>query len=74
MGQYHRVYRLVNHTKKEVYHGTTKNPAERIKAHCNNNTKTIAHWDCRKDNIKGKWVSKHTKQSNASSKAHDLED
>jgi predicted GIY-YIG superfamily endonuclease len=43
MEQYNWVYRLVNHNKKEIYHGITKNPGERLDQHCNNNTKTIAH-------------------------------
>jgi predicted GIY-YIG superfamily endonuclease len=43
----------VNHNKKEVYHGITKNPDERLDQHCNSNTKTIAHWNAKNDRITG---------------------
>ena len=68
------VYRMINFTKKEVYHGVSNNPIRRInKSHCVHGTKAIRHWNCVKDNITLRIVSKHLSQSAASSKAHALE-
>ncbi len=68
------VYRAINRTKGEVYHGVSDNPKKRKDgSHCVGGTKSLRHWNCWGDNIRWSIVSKHYKQTNASKKAHDLE-
>jgi hypothetical protein len=68
------VYRGINCTKKEVYHGVSESPISRIeKSHCVGGTKSIKHWDCDKDDIIWKDLSSHRTQHAASAKAHSLE-
>lgn len=68
------VYRGVNSTKKEVYHGVSKNAASRIgSSHCEGKTKAIAHWNCASDKIKWEGLSKHKTQQKASEVSHKLE-
>lgn len=70
----HVVYRGINRTKKEVYHGVSQDVETRKNnSHCTGGTKAIEHWDCANDKIIWKKVSNHYKQSNASKKAHSLE-
>jgi len=39
------VYRAINLSKKEVYHGVSETPVERInRSHCAGGTKSIKHW------------------------------
>lgn len=68
------VYRGINSTKKQVYHGVSQEVVTRItKSHCVGGTKALAHWNCSKDKIIWKLVSKHMTQEKASKVAHNLE-
>jgi hypothetical protein len=68
------VYRAINRTKGEVYHGVSKQPtARKDGSHCRGGTKSLNHWDCNYDDIEWKRVSDHRKQQKASEKAHYLE-
>lgn len=68
------VYRGINRTKEEVYHGVSRDPyARRDGAHCRGATRAISHWDCDKDSISWYIVSRHYKQTIASREAHQLE-
>ena len=68
------VYRLINNTKREIYHGVTKHSLEqRIKSHCAGNTKALEHWDCTRDDISVKILARGLTQINASSHAHEEE-
>jgi predicted GIY-YIG superfamily endonuclease len=69
----HKVYRAINVTKREVYHGVSENIEKRKQEHCSGSTKSLEHWDCGNDKIIFKEISSHNKQSNASKKAHSLE-
>jgi len=70
---YH-VYRGINATKKEVYHGVSNEPkARRDGSHCVGGTKALKHWNCDKDNIRWYQISSHYKRSNASMAAHKQE-
>ena len=69
-----KVYRMINVTKEEVYHGISENPQKRkAKSHCVSKTVAVRHWDCANDKIIMKEVSKHRTQTKASSVAHELE-
>jgi hypothetical protein len=68
------VYRFINVTKQEVYHGVSIDPQKRrSKSHCLGGTKALRHWDCENDKIVLRKVSNHRKQTKASEKAHQLE-
>jgi len=68
------VYRAINRTKKEVYHGVSKNLEKRKDgSHCIGGTKALKHWDCENDKIMWKKISSHRTQSKASEKSHKLE-
>ena len=69
-----KVYRMINVTQQEVYHGISENPAKRKStSHCKRKTVAVSHWDCENDKIIMKEISNHRTQSNASKKAHALE-
>lgn len=70
------VYRGINHTHKEIYHGVSPDVVDRIdNEHCKGKTKAIEHWDCEEDDIKwNKNVSAHITQEEASKQSHKLED
>jgi hypothetical protein len=69
-----KVYRMINVTKEEVYHGISENPPKRkAKSHCVRKTIAVQHWDCASDKIILKEISKHRTQPKASSIAHGLE-
>ena len=70
-----KVYRAINVTKGEVYHGVTSKTIQERKeeGHCNGRTKAIKHWNCDKDKIIWKEISKHREITTASKKAHKLE-
>ncbi len=69
-----RVYRLINVTQCEVYHGISENPQKRkVKSHCERKTVAVSHWDCTTDKIILKEISNHRTQSKASEVAHGLE-
>ena len=68
-----KVYRAINLTKGEVYHGISRDLEARKNTHCAGKTKAIQHWDCTEDKIIFKEVSKHNTQEKASKIAHDLE-
>jgi len=70
-----KVYRAINVTREEVYHGVTSKSVQERKeeGHCNGRTKTISHWDCENDKIIWKEVSRHREMSTASQNAHRLE-
>lgn len=68
------VYRAINLSKKEVYHGVSETPLERInRSHCAGGTKAIKHWSCEKDDIIWKIVSSHKSQEKTSEVAHEFE-
>lgn len=51
MGYIH-LYRGVNYTKGEVYHGISRNPYSRQNgSHCLGGTKVLRHWNCSSDKI-----------------------
>lgn len=69
------VYRLINHTKKEVYHGITQDLHQRLNSsHCVGVTKALSHWKCGVDKITVQKLSNHYKQPNASEVAHYYEE
>jgi len=68
------VYRDTNNTKKEIYHGVSKDvEARKDGKHCKSNTKIIAHWDCEIDKISWGKLSKHKSQKKASEISHHFE-
>ena len=71
----YKVYRLTNHTKREVYHGVTKYSAhERLdSSHCVGKTKALSHWDCERDDIHAETLADGMTQQQASAMAHDRE-
>ena len=69
-----KVYRMINVTKEEVYHGISENPTKRkLSSHCKRKTVAVNHWDCETDKIILKEISNHRTQSKASEVAHGLE-
>ncbi len=69
-----KVYRMINVTQQEVYHGISENPEKRkAKSHCVRKTVAVCHWDCQNDKIILKEISQHRTQTKASSIAHGLE-
>lgn len=70
----HYVYRGINRTKGEVYHGISVDPIKRKDgSHCTGGTKALQHWNCSQDKITWKVLSYHMSQQKASSVAHGLE-
>lgn len=67
------VYMLINHTKKEIYFGVSKDVADRVGQHAQKETKAIAHWDFSKDKIETKIIHTGLTQAEASEKAHGYE-
>lgn len=67
------VYRLVNFTKKEIYHGITVDFFERYKQHSSGNVEATSQWDFKKDTIKYKILLKDLPESEASDYAHAFE-
>lgn len=68
------VYRGINRSKKQVYHGVSVDPKYRKDgSHCVGGTKALKHWNCDREQIMWKLVSKHRTQINASKVAHLLE-
>jgi len=68
------VYRGINRTKKEVYHGVSNDPiARRDGSHCIGGTASLRLWNCDHHQIIWKVISKHLKQNKASEMAHSLE-
>ncbi|HOY30256.1 MAG TPA: GIY-YIG nuclease family protein [Bacteroidales bacterium] len=67
------VYRAINNSRKEVYHGVTIEPLYRIIDHCLGKTKALKHWNCEKDDLLVKIISVHKSHQDASAIAHDLE-
>lgn len=68
------VYRIINITKKEVYHGVSKDVNTRIKeGHCKGRTKAVKYWKCEGDRIEWEIISKHKTQRTASQAAHKQE-
>jgi len=68
------VYRLLNHSKKIIYHGVTKNLTERLDKHKNKDVKSTSTWNFSKEKIDVEVVEKKKSQSKASEIAHNLED
>lgn len=69
--QWWYVYRGINSTKREIYHGVSKNPESRVNgSHCMGATKTIAHWNCTNEQISWERISKHKTQEKASEISH----
>ena len=68
------VYRAINATREQVYHGESKAPKKRKDgSHCAGGTKALKSWNCEADTIRWSKISKHKTQSTASSIAHALE-
>ena len=67
------VYRLINHSKKEIYHGIAIDPKQRYEEHSKGNVEHTSHWDFEKDNIEDFIIHRGLKESDASSDAHYLE-
>lgn len=69
-----RVYRMINVTKGEVYHGISDNPLKRkLGFHCEGKTVAVNHWNCEADKIITKVLSSHHTQSKASEVSHQHE-
>ena len=72
--EWHYVYRGINKTKKEVYHGISKNVRHRVNgSHCKGGTKALAEWSCEIETIKWERISKHKTQKKASEISHKQE-
>ena len=67
------VYMLINHTKKEIYFGVSKDVPDRIDQHADNQTKALKHWDFEQDNIEVKIIHAGLTRADASTKAHGYE-
>jgi len=67
------VYALVNHTKKAIYFGVSKNPILRYLQHWLNQVKATKYWSFDKDAIDSLIVYKNLTQIEASNLAHALE-
>jgi len=68
------VYQGVNHAWREIYYGASPRPRSRIDGkHCRGGTKTLAHWNCRKERPEWRKVSIHPDRASASAEAHRLE-
>lgn len=67
------VYMLINHTKKEIYFGVSKDVADRIGQHADKDTKTLKHWAFTKDSIETQVIQTGLTQEIASAKAHRYE-
>ena len=65
------VYRGINHSKGQVYHGVSKDPSARKDgSHCTGGTMALRSWNCEEDKIIWRIVSKHRKLGIASKQAH----
>ena len=71
----YKVYRLVNDTKGEVYHGVTKYSAQQRldSSHCVGKTKAVSHWNCERDDIHARTLADGMTQRQASAMAHERE-
>ncbi len=67
------VYRVINNSRKEVYHGVTVEPLYRIITHCLGKTRALKHWNCEKDDILVKIFSFHESQKSALAVSQNLE-
>lgn len=72
--EWYYVYRGINHNKKEVYFGVSKDPlARRDGSHCQGGTVALNQWNCSNHKILWYFISKHKTQQTASAMAHHLE-
>ena len=70
-----QVYRLLNHTRREMYLGVSKDPPRRIAlGHCVGETKALTRWNCDRDVIAADRIAGYDCQRTASAVAHLLED
>lgn len=67
------VYRLANQTLKEIYFGVTKDLEARIEQHAKGETKAIAHWNLKSDDIEKSVLHRDLTQAEASEIAHNYE-
>lgn len=68
------VYKAINHTKRDIYHGVSKDPvARRDGAHCKGHTKATRGWHCENHDINWLQMSRHKTQTMASRISHRLE-
>ncbi|MBM2815365.1 MAG: hypothetical protein HW421_2127 [Ignavibacteria bacterium] len=68
------IFRGINRTKKEIYHGVSETPNDSIdKCKLISETTAIKHWNYDRDDISWKSVSNHITQKTASEKAYVLE-
>ena len=72
--KYYCVYRLVNNTKKEIYHGIAVDFQDRYFEHSRGNVKATSHWNFNKDRIDPFILLEKLEESEASDYAHALED
>lgn len=65
------LYRLVNHTRREVYHGIAIDPTDRFVAHCIGKTKALSKWRCDMHHIEHHtWNGRPLPQTRASQLSH----
>jgi len=67
------VYRLVNNTRKEIYHGIATDFLDRYYEHSMGNVKATSHWDFKTDNIEQFILLEDLEESEASEYAHAFE-
>lgn len=67
------VYRLINITKKEIYHGITVNFPKRCSQHSEGDVDATSHWDFEKDTIEYQILLEDLPESEASDYAHAFE-
>lgn len=69
----HKVYRGINVTLEEVYHGVAEDLDSRKEDHCSGLTKALKEWKCGEHKIIWREVDIYETQSEASKVAHELE-
>jgi predicted GIY-YIG superfamily endonuclease len=67
------VYALVNHTKRAIYFGVSKNPIVRYLQHLLNQVDATKYWSFDKDDIDRLTIAEDLTQAEASDQAHALE-
>lgn len=67
------VYRLINHTKNEIYFGISNRFIGRLEDHEQDECSHTSHWDFDSDNITPEIIEKNLTKEEASEKAHEFE-
>ncbi|NGP87562.1 GIY-YIG nuclease family protein [Fodinibius halophilus] len=65
------VYKLINHSKEEIYYGITNDFDSRIDKHKNNDVVATKRWVFGKDDIDKKIIDTDLTKPKASDKAHE---